>query len=291
MYSRPHDKHQPSPTRDHVLTIQGDDVHEGQEVLRILFTAQDASYYLPGGNPFHERLLVWERDRERSYFKRRCRSFCPSSPDSFLHLLPNADPSSWNLDFTIPPFDAPSPSLLDSFDFTDLLYQGPNFLARFPGILDPQSYPGPRFVSIIEPGCWYGNYQSVDGSHVPHQYKQYSPDLASARPYAFWVEDCYDPPVYVFFADDEGDAYDNARDWFSVYYPGTRIEESDYADYLSATDSAEYKRLLDLGPDNREEALSYFAARYEGDYDQWTNPVDVESLRMAPLRILSLDWS
>jgi len=295
-YASPHDTHSPSPTRDHILSIETD--NQGQ-ARRILFT--DATE-APDRSPFQQRLLVWERDRERQSFLDWHRKLDPASLDSFIHYLPNTDPASWNLGF---PYDLTTKFAACRVEDRPYFYDGRDFLARFPETLDVKNYPGPRFVPIVSEGWWSHPFPGrALHPNVP-VWRHSPPDIFSPRPYACYVEDCMDPPVYVVFADSEEDAYERAKDWFSVYYPGTRIEESAYADYLSDSISPystagtptpvksprqTYKDLVALGPDNRDEALAYFTENYDGDLDQWGNPVDLESFRMVPLRILSVDF-
>lgn len=286
----------PSPTREHVLTIPVDDNYEGQEVLRILFTG-DSQFT----NYFSQRLLVWERDYERYHFLKYL-------PQRDLSEFPNPSPDAWNLGFP------PTPDTLarlmaspttKSYDWEQGVGYEASLRHRFPTVINRSDYPGPRFISILSDGWWRQRELPQECAYHP-----YAPDL-SYRPYAFWVEDCFDPPVYVIFAEDEQEAYEQAVDWFSDY-DSIRIDERDYADYLSDevpthpcpslpvgfSPRSSYKFLLTPAiPDTpvpeeaKQSAADLFAEHYEGSFDSNGNPVDVESLRMEPLRILSIDWS
>ena len=91
------------------------------------------------------------------------------------------------------------------------------------------------------------------------------------RPFLFWVEDCYSPPLYLVAVESFRDSDDGFADAYEVFldFAADRchllIEEPDLKDYLDGS------------------------GEYTGDYTSDGRPVETESIRGEACRIVRID--
>lgn len=100
-----------------------------------------------------------------------------------------------------------------------------------------------------------------------------------------YLEESHDPTCYLIAADELGEAYDDFVNFASGHL-GIRIEESELADY--GVVPMEWNENLGVPSENFD---GKDWSNFRGEFDDDGNPVDVESIRIFELRLLSIEFS